>query len=235
MIRTLGGAAALVLMAAPAAAVTTLSFAGPETQTVIFDGFTDKGGSVAGLGARLDLTLVAIGGGKAAFEYKLTNLSAAPVDAARISLFGFDVAGFKGASASGDYARVGSGNVPMIGAADVCFAAAGRGGSCAGGGGAGIWGGEAASGAFTLTFADTGLPLVLDNLFVRYQAIDSKALGIKGGSGVGQGRLWQDPGGNNGVVPEPATWLMLIAGFGLVGLSMRRRRDAATEVQRLLS
>jgi hypothetical protein len=26
-----------------------------------------------------------------------------------------------------------------------------------------------------------------------------------------------------GSVPEPATWLMMIAGFGLVGLAMRRR------------
>lgn len=31
-----------------------------------------------------------------------------------------------------------------------------------------------------------------------------------------------DPGG--GAVPEPATWAMLIAGFGLVGASARRRR-----------
>jgi hypothetical protein len=36
-------------------------------------------------------------------------------------------------------------------------------------------------------------------------------------------------GGNfapNGVVPEPATWAMLIAGFGMVGTAMRRRRTA---------
>lgn len=31
---------------------------------------------------------------------------------------------------------------------------------------------------------------------------------------------------NNGTVPEPASWAMLIAGFGLVGAAMRRRRDA---------
>lgn len=32
--------------------------------------------------------------------------------------------------------------------------------------------------------------------------------------------------GNAGAVPEPATWAMLIVGFGLVGASMRRRASA---------
>lgn len=33
--------------------------------------------------------------------------------------------------------------------------------------------------------------------------------------------------GSGSVVPEPASWAMLIAGFGLVGATMRRRRNAA--------
>jgi len=33
-----------------------------------------------------------------------------------------------------------------------------------------------------------------------------------------------------GAVPEPATWAMLIAGFGLVGGAMRRRRSSTTMV-----
>jgi hypothetical protein len=34
------------------------------------------------------------------------------------------------------------------------------------------------------------------------------------------------PGGGGGVIPEPATWAMMIAGFGLVGVAVRRRRKA---------
>ena len=34
--------------------------------------------------------------------------------------------------------------------------------------------------------------------------------------------------GSEAVIPEPATWAMLIAGFGLVGSAMRRRRGVAS-------
>lgn len=32
--------------------------------------------------------------------------------------------------------------------------------------------------------------------------------------------------GSGGIVPEPASWMMLIAGFGLTGAALRRRRPA---------
>ena len=34
----------------------------------------------------------------------------------------------------------------------------------------------------------------------------------------------------DGAVPEPATWAMMIAGFGVVGASLRRRRSVALKV-----
>lgn len=45
------------------------------------------------------------------------------------------------------------------------------------------------------------------------------------GGDRGQGYRVDSISGNPGLVPEPTTWIMLIAGFGLIGLSMRRRRD----------
>lgn len=50
----------------------------------------------------------------------------------------------------------------------------------------------------------------LDNIRFEWRAIDN------GGGG----------GGGAGVIPEPATWAMMIAGFGLVGAVARRRRTA---------
>ena len=35
-------------------------------------------------------------------------------------------------------------------------------------------------------------------------------------------------GGFTGGVPEPASWAMMLGGFGLVGSAMRRRKTAVT-------
>lgn len=44
--------------------------------------------------------------------------------------------------------------------------------------------------------------------------------------GVKNARAVFASGGGIGAVPEPATWAMLLAGFGMVGFSMRRRQAA---------
>lgn len=46
-------------------------------------------------------------------------------------------------------------------------------------------------------------------------------------NGIGFDNLKFDVRSVGGAVPEPATWLMMIAGFGLVGAAMRRRQKAA--------
>ena len=50
-------------------------------------------------------------------------------------------------------------------------------------------------------------------------ALNYRVVGVPGGAVV------NPPGG--GAVPEPATWAMMVAGFGLLGGSLRRRRTYA--------
>ncbi len=57
---------------------------------------------------------------------------------------------------------------------------------------------------------------------VRFDVTGSGALDERVRFGI-SGKEVSFTGG--GVVPEPATWAMLIAGFGMVGLAARRRRD----------
>jgi hypothetical protein len=75
-------------------------------------------------------------------------------------------------------------------------------------------------GTFTASFDD-----ITNNQFFNWvasngQTISSIDLRTSGDVAVGQIRL----GGITGVVPEPATWAMMIVGFGGVGALMRRRR-----------
>jgi hypothetical protein len=50
------------------------------------------------------------------------------------------------------------------------------------------------------------------------------------GTFVGIIGINQGPGGGGGGVPEPATWAMMIMGFGFVGNAMRRRRATGKAV-----
>lgn len=61
----------------------------------------------------------------------------------------------------------------------------------------------------------------LNSLLLRYEG-GAQGLGDEGW-GVSNLRVT----GPTGAVPEPATWAMLIAGFGLIGASLRRRRSMA--------
>jgi hypothetical protein len=114
---------------------------------------------------------------------------------------------------------------------EVCFRDTG--GNCAGGGGGGLSIGQAIpngtfpNNTFTLLFQQAQSAIQLDRFVVRYQSINT-VNGLTGGSGVGV--VGDGPIDPNGVVPEPSSWAMLIAGFGLVGAVARRRKQQGLSV-----
>ncbi|KRB39871.1 hypothetical protein ASE02_08710 [Phenylobacterium sp. Root700] len=169
----------------------------------------------AGLTGQVTYTLQSIGGGGDTwvFGYSVLNTSSAPIDASRISIFGFDVTpDILSSTSTGTYDTWSSGNVAQLGFREACYSAV----NCGGGAGVGaLLGGPALTGTFSLVFAADQTSLSLENLFVRYQSINSEALGLNGGSGAGVPTT---------VVPEPATWAMMIIGFGAAGAMIRRAR-----------
>ena len=92
--------------------------------------------------------------------------------------------------------------------------------------------------------ATNGVPATLSELFLTLDAIPTTMLAIAGTSNGAQGRvdlrLGRDDAGELyvlsktrgeifrlvGSVPEPATWAMLLLGFGLIGASIRRGTQA---------
>jgi hypothetical protein len=60
--------------------------------------------------------------------------------------------------------------------------------------------------------------------FTRYLFTTNERGDVVFAGDTGQGYL---VGQINAVVPEPATWAMMIGGFGLVGFGLRRRRELA--------
>ncbi len=172
--------------------------------------------------------------------HSLANTSIAPISAARISQFGFNVSpDLASATAVGlfdtiDYA----GNVPMAGLRDLCFRAS-AGGSCAGGGSAGLLLGESISDGFFSLMFDSALDAIsLSNFFLRFQSIE----GAAGTSGVGIGGAPSllisevatrasvealDAGAGDATeVPEPEMLGLLTLGAGTIGWRMRRRSRA---------
>lgn len=211
-----------------ASAATTLSWAAADTgvgYTQNFNGFIGSPETptvITGLTSQITYKLSAVGNmGKTwTFAYDIANTSAAPTTASRISSFGFDIgAKPKSAVSTGAYAFADAPgpNIPNgIGKVDVCFAAVSA-GTCTGNGG-GLTFGQSGSGTFTLTFASGQSQLDLSSFYVRYQAVAPDTIS-NSASGV--------PvvvGTPTSAVPEPATWAMMITGFGLAGTTIRRRR-----------
>ena len=239
------GLAALAFMSAPASAATVFDDLNDEA-TILFEGFSDdylgQATPVPGLTGSLTLKLTSFSGNYALFSYSLLNTSTAPMTSARITFFGFDVEGDGGFNAAltdatdnlangnplkptGIFNMVDSGNIPMnypdVG---ICFGS-GNGNNCSGGGGnpGAEIGAPAATGTFALAFNNSPGDITLNNFYIRYQSLTNAQAGLQGDSGVGREVVPNVP-----VIPEPATWALMIAGFGLVGSVMRRRRGVAS-------
>ncbi len=223
-------AAAIVLCAASGvSATTTLNFTTTDIgqgYAVNFSGITDSYQShlvpLPGLKAKVVFLLKSISNKTWTFDYYVSNTSGGNVTSSRISVFGFDVnPDVTAKSSTGLFNSPSSGNVPILGSREVCFRT-GNGGQCAGGGGGGVSIGDATShGTFSLTFQLAQTSVQLQRLFVRYQSLKDPYEHINDASGVGEPT-------DVAAVPEPANWALLIAGFGLVGGALRRRRPPLT-------
>jgi hypothetical protein len=197
----------------------TVEAGSPLSWTFNYNGISDNGGaSIPGLTSQVQFNFLNRTGNTFNFSYTLRNTSTAPIDSARLTIFGFQTSGggFTATTGAGNQFNVVSGGNQPNGLADInfCLKDSGNNNNCTGASD-GLARGQNASGSFALTFTNPVNSLVLSQFSVRYQGIESTSLGIRDGSASGIGTP---------AVPEPATWAMMIAGFGLVGGVMRRRR-----------
>jgi len=220
-------AGALALGAYGSAQAVVFATAG-DSSIIDFNGFVN-GSLDADLDADLTLTLLSITGSTDYnFSYALENNSSGDDLLSRLTAFGFNVdPNFDDATVSGEFDQWSSGNVPEN-LEDVEFCASDNTNNCSGGGSGGVFVGETGTGLLTLSFllAPVG-GIDLTNFYVRYQSLGAD----EEGSGAGNGTpcVNGDCGGGGGnEIPEPATWAMMIMGFGGVGAMMRRRRSAMT-------
>lgn len=226
-----------IALAAAAAAFTAVSPAhagvelvgnpgGQASPTAMINFNTTYGGTpvitIPGLTSVLTLTflnsVVNSGNTTFNFNYNIANTSTI-AGGSRVTMLAFDVAPDilkkNGATVTGTFSTTDSGNVPIFsnflgnGPAEVCLMAQG---SCAGGGSGGVLAGQNGGGTLALNFAGVVNDVTLSDFVVRYQAFDfgniSSAIGV------------------SGAVPEPATWLLMIAGIGLAGWQLRRRNQS---------
>ena len=197
--------------AAQATAITVSAADVGNSYTVNYDGFSD-GGVIDGLTGQTTFTLTGVTGNSYTFSYDVTNTTGDPIDASRISIFGFNTdPNIQSATSTGEFGDTASGNVPNgIGFVEVCFKGGG-GPNCSGGGSSGVELGDSTTGTLTLTFADALSQLTLSDFFIRYQAISGP-----GAPGSATGRPTTSTGGStsSGGTPVPAP-----AVFGHVALA----------------
>jgi hypothetical protein len=165
------------------------------------------------------------------FSYRILNTSTGAGALSELSSFGFDSTGVEtGASApAGSRFAAGintNGQFNGLGTRDVCLYA---GPNCNGGASNGVAVSEGiyGPGFFSLTYGAPLASQTLGNFVARWQST------IVGGDGSASGTGEIIPGGTptpfdvTPPVPEPATWMMMLLGFGVIGSALRRTRRNA--------
>ena len=208
--------AALSLLTATPAFADIVSYNGTdynvgETINISFTGESD-GSPVDGLSADLALTFTGVdGNGDYMFTWDLTNTSTMH-PFSEVTAFGFNIdPNITDAVVTGDFTTDSSGSISNGYFVEFC---ATGGPNCAGGASTGDGvGGGSFDGTLLLLFAgvDPGT-ITISQPIVRFQS-----------TGDGEGSAVGVPN----VVPEPATWAMMLMGFGAAGYAMRRRRRSA--------
>jgi hypothetical protein len=213
--------AATLTISATAHAATVLTWTTANvgvTKSIDFNG-VDDGDTINGLSANIDYKLTSIGnsGTSWVFSYNVENTSDWPVWLSTVTGFGFNVdPNISSSSATGEFSKTSSGNVPDVGSREVCLTNS----SCqSSSSSSGVDIGDTGVGTFTLNFSQAKTSVSLSDLYVRYGAVYGG--GEWGGSAVGSA-LTSNVG--TPAVPEPATWAMMLIGFFAIGSTLRSRR-----------
>ncbi len=245
------GLIAACLNAAPAAAVTELTATGftmfssqvGSTAVVRFNGVVN-GVKQDDLSADIAFTLTGVRnfGRQWNFSVNIINTSGTAFTSASIGLFGFStdnrnvggsqfkplmgIATQPGLFDTGQFNNdVGFTTPDLPTAQQVCFKTGGTLGECGTGGISGVAQASSTGQAFSLNFATPQGSIVLQNFVLRFFNVNGVASGGPGGPAVPV--TGDDISAPGIVVPEPSSWAMLIAGFGLIGAMQRRRRQIA--------
>jgi hypothetical protein len=138
---------------------------------------------------------------------------------ANIPAFGFDVSGATldlgsstvstNGSPAGSIVNIGSGSISGGFSVNICGTA---GPNCAGGANGGPTPGQTFNGTLAMEFTSNPDSITLSQPIIRFQNT-----GLNQGSDVGLPSRTPP-------LPEPATWAMMIMGFGATGVAMRRSR-----------
>lgn len=218
--------AAVTVVSGPTPGSTTATFTpAPGTNTAVFkfNGYSGNGGpTIVGLTAELALTLTGVVGNSYQFSYILKNTTTLPVSS-RLSVFAFNTnPNFQTVSnISGQFDTLASGNRSSgLAPVEFCLKDMGQTNNCNNSSnGSGLLNGQSANGSFWLNFGSAQPSIQLSDFSVRYQSIS------------GAGRVSSAVGVPiSGLVPEPATWAMMMLGFGLIGGALRSRKAQATRV-----